>query len=125
MLYSARSKWGLAFQAAFPRPGTTGVWFPHDLDQRSYHRIFEASYRGTFDAGVPARLLHDIQLIGPDGRHLLDPAAIAAELPVLMVPGLLIADDDLLTWLREYAAVGGHLVLGPRSAYGDREGRAR
>ena len=125
LLYSARSKWGLASQAAFPKPGTTGAWGPHDLDQRSYHRIFEAFYRGTFDAGVPARLLHDIQLIEPGGRHLLDPAALAEELPVLVVPGLLVAGDELLTWLRDYAAAGGHLVLGPRSAYGDHEGRAR
>ncbi|MFZ1115655.1 MAG: beta-galactosidase trimerization domain-containing protein, partial [Propionibacteriaceae bacterium] len=39
--------------------------------------------------------------------------------------GLLVADDDLLTWLRDYAAAGGHLVIGPRTAYGDEEGRAR
>ena len=45
--------------------------------------------------------------------------------PVLVVPGLLVADNDLLDWLRAYAAAGGHLVLGPRTAYGDEEGRAR
>ena len=44
---------------------------------------------------------------------------------MLVVPGLLVADDDLLTWLRDYAAAGGHLVIGPRTAYGDEEGRAR
>jgi beta-galactosidase len=125
MLYSARSKWGSAFQAAFPKPGATSVGSPSDLDQRSYHRIFDAFYRGTFDAGVPARLIHDIQLIGPDGSRLHEPARLAAELPILIVAGLLVADDDLLTWLRDYAAVGGHLVIGPRTAYGDEEGRAR
>ena len=31
----------------------------------------------------------------------------------------------MLLWLRAYAAAGGHLVLGPRTAYGDDEGRAR
>jgi beta-galactosidase len=41
------------------------------------------------------------------------------------VPGLLVADDELLTWLRSYAEAGGHLVLGIRTAYGDEEGRAR
>src|ERR687897_85766 len=126
LVYSARSKWGLAFQAAFPQPGKGHmVWSPHDTDKRSYHRIFEAFYRGTFDAGVPARLIHDVQLVGPDGDRLLEPAAVAAELPVLVVAGLLVANDDLLTWLRDYAAAGGHLVLGPRTAYGDDEGRAR
>jgi beta-galactosidase len=123
LLYSARSKWGLAFQAAFPKPGRT-VSTPDDVDQRSYHRIFEAFYRGTFDAGVSARILHDSQLVGPD-RLGLDPATVAAELPVLIVPGLLVAGDELLSWLRAYAAAGGHLVIGPRTAYGDDEGRAR
>jgi beta-galactosidase len=126
LLYSARSKWGLAFQAAFPKPGTGGgAWSPDDMDRRSYHRIFEAFYRGTFDARVPARLIHDVQIIGPNGRRLLEPATLAEELPVLVVPGLLVAGDALLIWLREYAAAGGHLVIGPRTAYGDHEGRAR
>jgi beta-galactosidase len=124
LLYSARSKWGLAFQAAFSQPGRTFVTSPDDLDRRSYHRIFDAFYRGTFDARVPARLIHDTQIIQPDGTTL-DPAESAAELPVLIVPGLLVADDALLLWLRDYAAAGGHLVLGPRTAYGDGEGRAR
>jgi beta-galactosidase len=126
MLYSARSKWGLAFQAAFPQPGKgTAVWSPQDMDRRSYHRIFDAFYRGTFDARVQARLIHDVQIIGPDSSRLLEPATVAADMPVLVVAGLLVADDDLLTWLREYAAAGGHLVIGPRTAYGDQEGRAR
>ncbi|HKH54981.1 MAG TPA: beta-galactosidase [Propionibacteriaceae bacterium] len=126
LLYSARSKWGLAFQAAFPQPGKSSLaWSPDDMDQRSYHRILEAFYRGTFDAGVPARLIHDVQLIGPEGSRLLEPADLAAELPVLVVAGLLVADDALLTWLRDYAAAGGHLVIGPRSGYGDEQGRAR
>jgi beta-galactosidase len=119
LLYSARSKWGLAFQASFSQPGKTFVSSLADLDQRSYHRIFEAFYRGTFDAHVPARLIHDSQIIS------LDPAAVAADLPVLIVPGLLVAEDALLIWLRDYAAAGGDLVLGPRTAYGDDEGRAR
>ena len=116
---------GWRSRPAFPQPGATSVGSLTDMDQRSYHRIFEAFYRGTFDAGVPARLIHDDQIIGADGSRLLEPAAVAAELPVLVVAGLLVADDDLLTWLRDYAAAGGHLVIGPRTAYGDEEGRAR
>jgi beta-galactosidase len=124
LLYSARSKWGLAFQASFSQPGKAIVSSLADFDQRSYQRIFEAFYRGTFDGHVPARLIHDSQIIGPHGTAL-DPATVAADLPVLIVPGLLVADDALLIWLRDYAAAGGHLVLGPRTAYGDDEGRAR
>jgi beta-galactosidase len=93
------------------------------MDQRSYQRIFESYYRGAFEARVPARILHDDQLVSPAGG--MDPATVAHELPVLVVPGLLVADDELLTWLRGYAEAGGHLVLGIRTAYGDGEGRAR
>ena len=124
LLYSARSKWGLAFQAPFSHvPGVATSLADHD--QRSYHRIFDAFYRGTFDAGTPARLLHDVQLVDEDGQTLREPAEVAAELPVLIVPALYVADDALLDWLRAYAAAGGHLVLAPRTGYGDDEGRAR
>ncbi len=125
LLYSARSKWGLAFQSPFSKPGVTAATSRNDMDQRSYHRIFESFYRGTFDADASARLLHDIQLVDPDGTTIIDPAELAADLPVLIVPGLLVADNALLDWLRSYADAGGHLVIGPRTAYGDGEGRAR
>ena len=120
------SKWGLAFQASFPSPSRRRpVRRRRTWTSGRTTRIFDAFYRGTFEAGVPARLLHDEQLLDPDGAVLIDPAELAAELPVLIVPGLLVADDALLDWLRDYAAAGGHLVLGPRTAYGDEEGRAR
>ncbi len=125
MVYSSRSKWGLAFQSAFTKDGAPFVSSLDDLDQRSYHRIFDAFYEGAFAAGTAVRILHDDQLITPDGADGFDPGALVADLPVLIVPGLLIADDQLLTWLRRYAEAGGHLVLGIRSAYGDGEGRAR
>jgi beta-galactosidase len=125
LLYSARAKWGLAFQASFPSAGAAGPSDVTDMDRRSYHAIYDAFYRGAFAAGVPTRVLHDEQLVGADGEALRDPAELAAELPVLIVPGLLVADNDLLDWLRAYATAGGHLVLGPRTAYGDEEGRAR
>ena len=96
-----------------------------DVDQRSYHRIFEAFYRGTFDAGVPARLIHDDQIIGAGRDALLDPADRGRGTAGAGRARLLVADDALLTWLRDYAAAGGHLVIGPRTAYGDEEGRAR
>lgn len=82
-------------------------------DPRSYERIFDAFYRGAFDAGLQSRLLHPGQL--PD-----------AELPsVLVVPAYYAADDETLDRLKVYAEQGGHLVLGPRTAYADPEARAR
>jgi beta-galactosidase len=125
LLYSTHSKWALIDQAPLSKPGMTGGWVGENMDPQSYHRIFQAFYRGTFDAGVAARIVHDVQLVTSNGERLRDPAEVVAELPTLIVAGLLVADDALLGWLRDYAALGGHLVLGPRTAYGDSEGRAR
>ncbi|WP_425954065.1 beta-galactosidase [Xylanimonas sp. McL0601] len=115
LLYSTASKVALAFQPAL----ADGA----DPDPRSYEHVVEAFYRGAFDAGVGVRILHDVQATGPHGT--VDPAALARELPVLLVPALYVADDALLDWLRAYAEAGGHLVLGPRTAYADHEARAR
>jgi len=134
LVYSSASKWGLAFQ-----PSLADGDQP---DPRSYEHVVEAFARGAFDAGVGVRVLHDVQLLGgtgggaggaggadggegalgPDG---VDPAELARELPVLLVPALYVASDALLDLLRAYAEAGGHLVLGPRTAYADEEARAR
>ena len=68
MLYSARSKWGLAFQAAFAQPGKTFVSSLTDVDQRSYHRIFEVVLPGHV-RGRCARPDHPRQ---PDHRRRRD-----------------------------------------------------
>jgi beta-galactosidase len=118
MIYSNDSKWALANQPCFLlEPPMTG-------DERAYQKIFEAFYRGAHDTGVPVRILHDTQITGPEG-HLLDPAEVARELPVLIAAGLYITDDALLDWLNAYAQAGGHLVVGMRTAYADQEARAR
>jgi beta-galactosidase len=117
LLWSKASEWALAGQPAL----TTDAAAP---DPTSYHRIARAFYRGAFDAGLPVRVVHDRQLNG-DGRDVRDPADLAAELPVLLVPALYVASDHLLDWLRRYVDAGGHLVLGPRTAYADEEARAR
>ena len=80
-------------------------------DPRSYQGLTEPFYRGAFDAGLQVRLLHTTQLSDAP--------------PVLVVPGLYIASDETLDWLRSYAENGGHLILGPRTGYGDGEARAR
>lgn len=117
IVYSARSKWSLAGQPPFP---ATGHRDPvADVDPRSYQTLVDVFSRGAFEAGLAVRVLHDEQLAA------LDPAELASTLPVLVVPGLLVAEDDLLDRLRAYASAGGHLVLGVRTGYGDLEGRAR
>ncbi|WNB86095.1 beta-galactosidase [Cellulomonas sp. ATA003] len=115
LLYSNASKFGLTFQPSLSHGS--------EPDARSYEHIVEAFYRGAFDAGVGVRILHDAHVTGPHGTR--EPADVARELPVLLVPALYVADDALLDWLRAYADAGGHLVLGPRTAYADHEARAR
>lgn len=117
LVWSHPSLWGLAGQPAWETDGRP--------DARSYEEIVEAFYRGAFDAGVPVRIVHDNQLVDDAGGDLRDPADVAAELPVLLVPALYVASDELLTWLRRYAEAGGHLVVGPRTGYADNEARAR
>ena len=119
LLWSNESMWGLEGQPALAREDGSA-------DPASYQRIVHAFYRGAFDAGAPVRIVHDVQLVEQSGgARLREPADVAAELPVLLVPALYVAGDALLDWLRDYAEAGGHLVLGPRTGYADTEARAR
>ncbi len=88
-------------------------------DGESYEHIVDAFYRGVVDAGLQARILHLPQ------AHDLGAEELARRFPVLVAAGLYITGDDDLSLLREYAAAGGHLVLGPRTGYADQEARAR
>ncbi|MFF0700030.1 beta-galactosidase [Streptomyces tendae] len=118
-LYSAASKWLMEKQPPLADPHGRP-------DQRAYQEIFDAFYRGAFDARLQARLVHDQQILhGTPGEESPDPARFAAEHPLLVAAGAQVADRRLLDWLTAYAAAGGHLVLGPRTGYTDEEGRAR
>ncbi|GAB2588088.1 beta-galactosidase [Streptomyces capparidis] len=110
LLYSNPSKWALQGHPPLARPDG-------GPDERSYQHLTDPFYRGAFDAGLQTRILHPGQLG--------EAAATARDLPLLIVPGLYAAADATLDWLRTYAEAGGHLLLGPRTAYGDPEARAR
>ncbi|MCU1567681.1 MAG: beta-galactosidase [Pseudarthrobacter sp.] len=88
-------------------------------DGRSYQTIFDSFYRGAFEAGLQARLLHPQQMVA------LHPAKYALEQPVLIAAGFAIASDEELHWLHSYAEAGGHLIVGIRTGYQDQEARAR
>ncbi|WP_405651481.1 beta-galactosidase [Streptomyces sp. NBC_01386] len=105
-LYSLPSKWALGAQPPLAKPDGSP-------DTRSHATIFDAFYRGAFDAGLQAHLVHPGQL---------DTADLP---PLLVVPALYIADDATLDRLLAYAESGGHLVIGPRTGYADPEARAR
>ncbi|WP_026930405.1 beta-galactosidase [Glycomyces tenuis] len=110
VLYSKASQWGLATHPQLAL-GDRGP------DPKSYESIVDPFYRGAFDAGLQTRIVHVEQLDAPE--------AFAKRHPVLVAAGLYIADDAQLDWLGEYAAAGGHLIVGPRTGYGDEEARAR
>lgn len=109
MLYSLPSKW--LMQKYPPLSHKDG-----SPDERSYQGLFDPFYRGAFEAGLQVRVLHASQFTGADS---------VPQHPVLVVPGLYLADDALLEQLVAYAAAGGHLVVGPRTGYADEEARAR
>ncbi|MEV5950302.1 beta-galactosidase [Streptomyces sp. NPDC051993] len=119
MVYSMPSKW--LMQKYPPLAKADG-----SPDPSSYHRVFDAFYRGAFEAGRQTRILHARQLHDARGeREGIAPDLAARRHPVLVVPALYLAEDSLLDWFAAYAEAGGHLVLGPRTGYADHEARAR
>lgn len=110
LLWSNDSKYALDFFPPFPTP-------EGGLD--AYTTVFDVFHRGVIDAGAQARILHVEQALAQGAEEL------ATRYPVLVAPALYAATDEQLDLLRDYAAAGGHLVLGIRTGYGDDEARAR
>lgn len=117
VLFDSDSKFALARQAPFRAPGA-------GADHDAYRRLVAAFTRGVFDAKRQTRFIRPIQLF-PSRGAVLDAAAAARAYPVLVVPAFYTAADEELVFLRQYAHAGGHLVIGPKTGAGDREGRAR
>lgn len=111
IIYSNDTKWALE--------GTPQLTQNDVPDTRTFQTIFDSFYRGAFDAGLQVRLVHQSQLAD------IDPAAFATTQPVLIAAGLAITTDTELQWYDEYAAAGGHLIIGIRTGYQDHEARAR
>ncbi len=119
MLYSLPSKWLMQHHP----PLASADWGP---DPDAYRGIFDPFYRGAFEAGLQVRIAHVGQLAPlAGGKDPIAPAEAVKRHPMLVVPGLYVAGDETLDWLGRYAAAGGHLVIGPRTAYGDNEAWAR
>jgi beta-galactosidase len=120
-LYSSDAKWSLGFSPAAPLAGDDG-----EGDPDSYRRIALAFYRGAFDADLQINTVRPEQLFACDaGVPATDPGEFATRRPVLVAAGYYPARDEDLAWLRDYVMAGGHLIIGPRTAYADDEGRAR
>lgn len=111
ILWSNPSKYALQFHPPFKLHADD----PGD----AYERIVDAFYGGVFDVGGQARILHLSQALR------IGAAELAKRFPVVVAAGLYITSDEDIKLMEEYARCGGHLVLGPRTAYADTEGRAR
>ncbi len=105
IFYSEDSRWAMQ---TVPPLGVTGSAMP---DPASYHRIFTRFYSASVDARLQVRIVH--------------PGSDWAGLPVLIVPALYIASDELLERLLEHASSGSHVVLTFRSGYADEWSRVR
>lgn len=112
MLYSTDTKWAMEF--APPLADQRG-----GPNSEAYLDIFDSFYRGFFEAGAQVRIQHVAQFLK------WDPADLVAAYPTLVAASVYVADDEVLEALRCYAEAGGHLILGPRTGYGDGSGRVR
>lgn len=111
VVWSTESDWAMQFQP----PLATAGGAP---DRTSYRAIVGAFYTGILDAGLRPGVV-PVERLGTSASELV------SRYPVLVVAGLYIASDAVLDLLAEYARLGGHLVVGPRTGYADPEARAR
>jgi beta-galactosidase len=116
VLYDSDSKFALSTQGPLAAADV--------IDPDSYRHILAAFSRGIFDAKRQQRIIRPQHLLPSRGGQV-DPAAAAARYPVLIAAAFYTAADEDLDFLVGYAQGGGHLLVGPRTGYGDREGRAR
>ena len=117
ILWSTDSKHALEFQP--PIPGSEPAQGYVHRNPMAYSTIVNAFHRGVLDAGAQARIVNVEHLAGMTADELVE------RHPVLVAAALYVASDELLDLLADYAAAGGHLVLGVRTGYGDEEARAR
>ena len=109
LVYAHDSEWMMQFEP--PLAAGDGP------DRAAYGRIVGAFGRAAVDAGL--------QVAHVNERQLPSAADLARRYPVVIVAGLIAASDRTLQVLDEYARLGGRLIVGPRTAYGDDEGRMR
>lgn len=112
ILWSTDTKWSWNFYPPLSQPDGSP-------DPDSYTRIFDAFYRGAFEAGLQLRVQHVADFLKQDAADL------ARRYPVLFAPALYVVETAVLDHLVAYAEAGGHLVAGVRTGYGDELARAR
>ncbi|MGN7860856.1 beta-galactosidase [Microbacterium sp. 22303] len=111
ILWSNPSRYAMQFMPPFARGGVA--------DDQGYERLFDAFYGSLAAVGAQARILHVEQALALGAEELVE------RFPVLIAAGVYVTTDEDIALFRAYVAAGGHLVLGPRTAYADEEARAR
>ncbi len=108
MIYSPESNWSLGFQPPLRREFDIGQFG----DPESYNR-FVTSYYDIFYGGD-----FGVDLIG--ANKLPDsPAELLQRTGILCLPALYISEAKTLEYAVEFARLGGHLIITPRSGYAD------
>jgi beta-galactosidase len=108
MIYSPESNWALGFQPPLRRNFDIGQFG----DPESYGR-FLTSYYDIFyaeDFGV--------DMIGAN-KLPASPEELLKKTPILCLPALYISERSMLEFAVEFARIGGHLILTPRTGYAD------
>jgi beta-galactosidase len=105
IVVSTASKW--LFEYHGPVRQANGMADPH-----GYVKTLQSTYEIAFNSGYGVRIIGDNQLPFTDGA-----AAFAAKHPVMILHSLYSTSDEVLEFARDYAAAGGHLVVGPRTGY--------
>ncbi len=111
MILSSESRWALEFQPTLRDRQGVG-------DTRSYDRILHAFYGGFFANGLSVNFYGDSQLPS-------DPKEFLARHPILCLPSYYISNENTLNFVIEYARIGGHVILTPRTGYADSIGVIR
>lgn len=110
LLFSRESRWLMQFHPPLALAGGAP-------DPASYDRILGRFVEAAVTANLQCGFLSTEQL--PSAAELL------ARFPVFIVAGAVTLDDATAAVLTDYARLGGRLILGIRSGYGDAIGRAR
>jgi beta-galactosidase len=106
IVISTASKWLFEFQGPVRQPHG---W----SDPLGYAKTLQSVYEIAYNSGYGVRLIGDNQL--PLGAEAA--AEFAKQHPVMILHSLYVVSDEVLQFARDYAAAGGHLIVGPRTGY--------
>lgn len=108
MIYSPESNWALGFQPPLRKKIDIGQFG----DPESYGRFLTSYYDLFYAEDFGVDLIGENKL--PDS-----PAELLKRTSILCLPALYISEASVLEFAVEFARLGGHLILTPRTGYAD------